>query len=190
VTTYVDTDWIQPGRPDGASGIVLEDPDDSFAAAHLASVAHRAVETATRDSIPGSVAVTGAGIVAEHVRLLLAERGLSSPSASDERPAAVIDTTGSECVLLESLERLRDLGVLVLAAPVAPPALTANLYPDFHVRGLRIVGIRSAAAAALAGADPEIEAPPWYLEKLQHTSPGSLADAPQGWIRVDRRTSP
>jgi threonine dehydrogenase-like Zn-dependent dehydrogenase len=86
----------------------------------------------------GYVEVVGAGTLAAEVRQLLGER---IRPTGDTRPTVIIETTGELSMLTAALLRVDDLGTVVLAGPVpqVPPAM--DLYGEFHVRGLTIIGV-------------------------------------------------
>lgn len=90
----------------------------------------------------GTVEVTGDGRFAGEIRAAIETGADSGPSSRDggpARPACIVETTGRPEVIRQALARLADLGLLVLAGP--PSVLALDLYPDVHVRGLRLVGV-------------------------------------------------
>lgn len=91
----------------------------------------------------GGIEVTGDGPLATRIRAALGAQATSGRSVSDGQPASIpaciVETTGLSEVIGQALTRLADLGLLVLVGP--PCALALNLYPDVHVRGLRLVGV-------------------------------------------------
>ncbi len=189
---YIDAEWIPAdGSGDLAALVVAADGTVRFgdvweaqpptglarrvaAGRVLAAVAEAAVASARRYAPPGPIHVTGRGAVAACVARLLPERG-------GGRPAAIIDTTGDPSVLGRSIAALDDLGVLVLAgvAPRAP--MSINLYPDVHVRGLRVIGggpsclqARAAVTSTTGEALPALLAhEPPDLHECPATSPRS-----------------
>lgn len=85
----------------------------------------------------GLVEVVGTGTLADEVRRLLRDRvRLPRP---DERPTAIIETTGEPAELEAALQRVDDLGTVVLAGPLPSQPLALDLYADLHVRGLTLV---------------------------------------------------
>lgn len=91
--------------------------------------------------VPGgcaSVEVIGAGAFADELRARLDDRARQN---ADARPCAIIDTSGEEAALVAALQRVDDLGTVVLAGPQPASPLTLDLYADLHVRGLTIVGL-------------------------------------------------
>jgi hypothetical protein len=151
---YIDGDWIPstsavipalvaregalswcdgPSVPIGANA-------DVAAASALLAVAREAV-AAVGDRSPASVEVTGSGLTARHVRALLGRAAIDPRSVREERPSAVVDTTGDPEVIAAATRRLADLGTLVLAGEALGRTIALNLYPDVHVRGLRLVGV-------------------------------------------------
>jgi hypothetical protein len=174
VTAIFDADWLPESRS-GAVGGLLVGPgrgvgwcdasggyepvevDDSVSTEELgrrmlSSLADAALREALAASLPAPLEVVGEGAVA----MLL--RSASAMSGNGNRPAAVIDTTGRTPALLSTMERLRDLGTLVLAAPapIEDPAL--DLYPHIHRRGLRLIAIGAprfgAGPFVLSGVPP------------------------------------
>ena len=133
VRRFADAAWASPLR-------TFEAADEEAAAATLYGIAEGAARAAC-EAWPGPVEVLGTGALAEVVRALLAERGRDAGGPG--RPAAIVDTPGDAAALRAALGRLDDLGSLVLAAPPAD-TLDLDLYPDIHVRGLRIHGVAPA----------------------------------------------
>ena len=80
------------------------------------------------------VEVLGEGAAAAQLREALGRPG-------DGRPAVVVDTTGDPARIADALERLDDLGTLVLAGPTPSGPVPLDLYSDLHVRGLTVVGV-------------------------------------------------
>ena len=112
-------------------------------------------ETASR------LEVTGDGIVAGLVRAAVASRD------AEDAPDVVVDTTGDPTVVADATRRLRSLGLLVLAGESFGRSMDLDLYPDVHVRGLRI----AATGPLLSHPLPE------------HPPSGAPAS---GWHRVER----
>jgi threonine dehydrogenase-like Zn-dependent dehydrogenase len=88
----------------------------------------------------GLVEVVGTGALADEVRRLLLRERVRLPRA-DERPTAIIETTGKPAALETALQRVDDLGTVVLAGPLPTRPLALDLYADLHVRGLTLVGV-------------------------------------------------
>jgi hypothetical protein len=102
----------------------------------------------------GPLEVPGDGALATFLR---AQR--PAPDGA-ERPAVVVELTGRAEAILGATTRVRDLGTVILARdPVAP--IDLDLYPDVHVRGLRLVGSPppSGSAARTGEAPAGVEAP-------------------------------
>jgi hypothetical protein len=99
-----------------------------------------------------SVAVTGRGLIAQHVREMV---GCPAAASGAERPAAIVETTGDPGVIVEATRTLNDQGTLVLVGETLGRQLDMNLYPDVHRRGLTLIGVGNplhelgALAAAL-----------------------------------------
>ena len=149
---YVDADWLPAdGRRVAAlivraDGSMLwgqetepltpgEDADRRVASSflRLARDASGAVPT----SAHGACEVPGRGLVAEWVRQLVQGRAM----AEGDAPAAIVETRGDAASIMSSSSRLADLGTLVLAGEGETTSLPLDLYPDVHVRGLRLVGV-------------------------------------------------
>ncbi len=90
---------------------------------------------------PGAdrVEVAGTGLLADEVRRLLGAR-LQVPDAV-VRPVAVVVASSGTAAVTAALERVEDLGMVVLTGAVPPAALALDLYVDLHVRGLVVVGL-------------------------------------------------
>ena len=129
---YADADWLGPSGEPAAALVVDGDGDGERAAAlvllDLASRAAAEVAGAAR------VEVVGSGFVAGAVSALVGAGG-------DGPLAAIVDTSGDPERIRAALGRLDDLGTLVLAGEPLGRPLELDLYPDVHVRGLRMVGV-------------------------------------------------
>ena len=77
--------------------------------------------------------VVGAGALADALRARL--RSPASP------PAAIVDTTGDPATIAGALDRVDDLGTVVLAGPVPDGPVALDLYASVHVRGLTVIGV-------------------------------------------------
>jgi hypothetical protein len=154
---FVDADWL-PRRQGGPTPALVvssegqiqwcEDParamspgTDSVAwvGRALRAVADEAAEVARRAGGPHDV--RGEGFIADQVRELL---GLGR-EAAERLPGGllgtIVDTTGDPQAIAEATRSLASLGTLVLAGETPEGALALDLYPDVHVRGLRLVGV-------------------------------------------------
>jgi hypothetical protein len=104
----------------------------------------------------GAVEVMGAGAVAQFIR----EHLLASQRLTASAPAVVIDLTGNPDVIADAIRRVGDLGTIVLAGEPAVRSVDLDFYPDVHVRGLHLVGIRRSGDVDVgAGAPAKTEAP-------------------------------
>lgn len=83
---------------------------------------------------PAPVEVTGTGSLADELREQLRASG---PGGG--RPGTVVDTTGDLQQLEQVLQRVDDLGVVILSGPPLTEHATIELYADVHVRGLTVV---------------------------------------------------
>jgi hypothetical protein len=101
----------------------------------VSALATATVAAAASGPLP--VEVTGAGELAAAVR---AELGLGE-RATDEQPGTIVETTGAVAEIQAALARVRDLGLVVLAAAPASDAADLDLYADLHVRGLTVLGV-------------------------------------------------
>jgi hypothetical protein len=163
---YVDRAQV-PGS--GVEALVVEPDGDLDDRAGRALSALLAPLRAVLEGLPGPLDVRGSGAVAEALR---AERA----DAGDGRPAVVLDLTGEPDEIRAATASLADLGTLVLARdPVAPVDL--DLYPDVHVRGLRIVGT-GRPEAVVAGPEPAVDIP------VVEAADGVPARADGAWYRV------
>jgi hypothetical protein len=125
-----------PGPPEAAVGLVL----DALA---------RAAADAARAAGPGSVHIGGRGLVAEWVRARL---GIEGPPEDQppSSPRIFVDTTGRVEAVLSATHVVDDVGTVVLAGGLAAASVPFDLYPDVHVRGLRIVGVTPPLADSLS----------------------------------------
>ena len=142
---YIDADWV---AEEGTVAALLVSGDrlaaswdDTLQVASTtpledAGRALRAVaEAAAAVAGAASAAVHGDGLVARWARELL------DVSASGESaPEVVIELRSTPEALLESTQRVADLGTVVLAG--APgSSFGFDLYADVHVRGLRVISL-------------------------------------------------
>jgi threonine dehydrogenase-like Zn-dependent dehydrogenase len=162
-SAYVDRDWLTDGAvappalrfipdegftwPTGVTVPSSGDADDEAARLLAALIA------AVADAVPagGSVLVSGTGAVAQGVRTALGSRA----TAEADRPDTIVETTGHPEAITEATERVADLGCVVLAATPRGGAMSFDLYPDIHRRGLRVVGVPDPIAAGPADARSE-----------------------------------
>jgi threonine dehydrogenase-like Zn-dependent dehydrogenase len=193
----VDADWL-PSRPEHVPALVAEsngeiawcdgsrlqapedlDPDVAAALVFL-RVAKDAAD-AVKDIRPQSVEIIGAGLIAQQVRLLVG----TDSDTSEERPRAIIDTTGDPSVIAGATRRVADLGTIVLAGESLGRQFELNLYPDVHVRGLTLVGVapplHSGSFGALDG-DRPLES---WRDLLVRVHLGSFVPFGAAWYRVE-----
>lgn len=154
---FVDADWLPRCHDGRAPALVVSsegqiqwcdgparamspgtDPDACVGLA-LRAVAEEAAEAARRTGGPRQV--RGRGFIAAQVRELL---GLA-PEVAERPPdgplGTIVDTTGDPDAIADATRSLADLGTLVLAGETHGGTLALDLYPDVHVRGLRMVGV-------------------------------------------------
>lgn len=84
------------------------------------------------------IELVGGGALADELRALLATRCLAKDAG--RRPATIIELTGKNDSIRSALQRVGDLGTVVLAGHVPSAPLALDLYADVHVRGLTIIG--------------------------------------------------
>ncbi|HWE83196.1 MAG TPA: hypothetical protein VG265_16215 [Gaiellaceae bacterium] len=148
---YVDADWLagSSGAPvpaifaragrlesswDDRSVSAVGKTGSDAALAALAGVASAAARAAAGVS---PVAVRGTGLVARIVRDLL---GDELEREDGRQPITIVETRSEPTALLDSARRVADLGTIVLAIQPAGEVLY-DLYPDVHVRALRVVAV-------------------------------------------------
>jgi hypothetical protein len=195
---YVDRDWLPASSGEvpalvadtdgglswcGGPSVRMPSGDDSDTAASLAllAVAQAAVDAAM--GVPAdSINVIGSGLIALQMRALL---GDGSSKRCLEQPRVIIDATGDPSAIVDATRRVAALGRVVLVGESLGRKSELNLYPDVHVRGLTLVGVRpplqdagtvfalseadgplvgssrDSLVAATAGA-PLLPAAPWY----------------------------
>lgn len=197
---YIDREWltirdaavpalIVEGDPGSARpGEIGGDPA-GVAAAAFGAVAAEAVSLL--DGLPASsVEIEGEGILAWAIRDRLgaavprAATGLAGKIWPRTRPdpGAVIDTTGRSNVIVGSTRRLAKLGTLVLAGWMGQDGLSINLYPDLHVRGLRLVGVPLPRVGARTPGPAHRLDPPTVVALGQPLPPAR-------WYRLDPETA-
>lgn len=152
---YVDADWMSGGSPLWSLSIPTDasrpegDPDREAGSALLGVAMAAAGEL---EGLPAHrIEVIGTGFIAGALRRLC---GAAARPPMD-RPAAVVDTTGDPERLRDAIRRLDDLGTLILAGVQGEQGFELDLYPDIHLRGLRIVGVPPARVDASAPAVPD-----------------------------------
>lgn len=170
---YVDREWLPVGGSGAVPALVVASHDpDATAAAALLTVAQDAAAAAK----PGSVDVVGAGMLAQLVRLVT--------DGASERPHAIVDTTGDPAAIASALERVADLGTVVLAGESLGRRADLDLYCSVHVRGLTLVGIAGPVAAGAPATDTAMLA-----ECRRALVPARFGEpAPSGgaWYRISR----
>jgi threonine dehydrogenase-like Zn-dependent dehydrogenase len=174
---FFDREWAPLDRATAIPAVVVtgtaEDRVQAGARA-LAAIAEAALAAVA--DVDGAVDVTGAGLVAAVVRRRLdSEDRLASRGAST--PAAVIETTGDPSDLVAALRRVSDAGTVVLVGEPVGRTYDVDLYPDVHVRGLRLIG--RGPQAPVAG--------PVVTDGLQSVTLGQPLDAAMLWHCVARR---
>jgi hypothetical protein len=147
---YVDADWLF-GRTEGTVPALLarsgaltrswdgatSDYGASTAQAGVAGAFWVVAEAAVlRAGTAERPAVEGGGVVAALARHFL---GLAA-GAETVNPDLIIEARSDRVSLEVSTARVDDLGTIVLAGLV-DPGFRFDLYPDVHVRGLRLVAL-------------------------------------------------
>jgi hypothetical protein len=155
------------------------DPDVAAARSFLAlargaagGVAHLPAE---------AVEITGSGLVAELVRLLVGDAATPGGNA----PSAVVDTTGDPAVIADATRRTADLGVVVLAGETGGRRLELDLYLDVHGRGLTLLGV-GPPGPVTDSPDAQHEEPLLALGRtsLVRAEPGQVVAPDGAWYRV------
>jgi len=195
--SYLDRDWLAAAgsrvpslsfAPDGEFswcgqqlGRVASGTDPTtVAAGALVSVAREAAATAL-ERPRGAVEVVGTGLIAEYVRRLVANSG----QRSGDGPGAVVDTTGDPEALRSALDRVSDLGTVVLAGESAGRTLDLDLYSGVHRRGFVVVGV----APPVNGVDLAVPADlddadlAWCREQLAEVSAAAPVPCHSLWYR-------
>ena len=164
---YVDADWLTgtaagpvPTLVATADSVVsswdgqaFALPDEVSAEGIIADAFIRVAAAAAAAAVSsGRPAVAGSGFVAATVRSLL------DPDDTHEEPDLIVESRGDPRSLLESTRRVADLGTVVLAGMPAVDPFPFDLYPDVHVRGLRLFALRFVLDPAPAAA-PESLSP-------------------------------
>jgi hypothetical protein len=131
---YVDGDWLpRDAALVDIDALIVTRPSDGDGVAQALGVLAAPVRE-TIAALGGRGEIVGDGAVAQVLR---AELGVDT---SESAPELIVDLTGDPECILSALRRLGDLGTLVLAGQAAGRQLDIDLYPDVHVRGLRLVG--------------------------------------------------
>jgi len=127
---YVDSDQLP------TSGEVRVEAVRGGCAVEAARVyaARAATLAALLRTVDGPLEIIGNGITARGLRSLIPASSLEGP------PGVVVDLTGDPANVAAATRRLRDLGTLFLAGFSGGRSLDLELYPDVHLRGLRVVG--------------------------------------------------
>ena len=86
----------------------------------------------------GWVEVVGEGELSQDLKARLGSRADHDRA---KRPGTIIETSGEAAAIAAALQRVDDLGTIVLAGPVPAKPIALDLYGDLHVRGLTVVGI-------------------------------------------------
>jgi hypothetical protein len=111
-----------------------EESDSEFL---LAAVAEQVLQALPKDR-SGPVEVVGEGSLAVRIRRHLADSGAGQTTT---RPSVIVETTGSPDCIVDALQRLDDLGTLVLTRETHGCDIALDLYADLHLRSLTIVGL-------------------------------------------------
>ncbi|MGH3004332.1 MAG: hypothetical protein ACRDOS_00195 [Gaiellaceae bacterium] len=190
-TAYVDADWL-PAESAAAIPALVVHPNgtitwgdsppvalaedvtgaDAVASAllRLAREASLVVPESARDACD----VPGRGVVAEWVRRLLDPPAQYDDDRSSRAPRAIVETRSDAGSITAATGRLADLGTLVLAGEGGSESLSLDLYPDVHVRGLRIVGVAAVGAGPIERGDEDRV----FLDAL----PGMVTDVRLGSV--------
>lgn len=83
---------------------------------------------------PPPVEVAGIGSLADQLR-----EQLHASGSGGGQPGTVVDTTGDPEQLERVMQRVDDLGMVILSGPPLPDRATIELYADVHVRGLTVI---------------------------------------------------
>lgn len=196
--SYVDRDWLTAAEssipslsfaPDGEVlwceqqlGRVAAGTDPTAVAASALLGVAREATAAVAACVRGTVEVVGYGLVAAHVRRLVAP----DDGPPGESPSAVVDMTGDPETIRSALERVSDLGTVVLAGEAAGRTLDLDLYSSVHTRGLVLAGVASPLhcvdVAAIADVDEGDLA--FCREALAEASSGAPVPGDALWYRI------
>ena len=83
---------------------------------------------------PPPVEVVGTGSLADELR-----EQLRSSGSDGVHPGTVVYRTGNLEQLERAMQRVDDLGMVILSGPPLPEQATIELYADVHVRGLTLI---------------------------------------------------
>lgn len=172
---YVDADAIpSQGEAEVAAVVLTQTADaDADAARYVRARARSAA--AALGEIGGPIEVMGSGAVAHVVRRLLRGR-----DGGGSAPAGIVELTGDPDAIVDATRRLADLGTLVLAGDPCGRSLTLELYPDVHLRGLRLVGVPDVDPGSVdSDADADDAVPDLGDARLGRPAPAGSA-----WYRV------
>jgi hypothetical protein len=196
---YVDADWLVANCApipaiiadsgtlrwcDEQSVTLAEGADPAVVAGNaLYRVAEDAVAALDQAALK-CVHVIGTGVVAAAARMLLERRQVETNSEAP--PSAIIDTTGNPELVMEATRKVAPLGAVVLAGEPLGRSLTIDLYPDVHVRGLRVIGVKRPFESRLSPfAADEQSLPDPFGETLVHISCGDIIEVGTGrWYAV------
>lgn len=97
---------------------------------------------------PARIEVLGQNSLGNELRRRLGAGAPRSPRRArlhrHAAPLAVVETTGTAAAVTSALTRVATGGTVVLAGERVSPKLPVNLYPDVHVRGVRMIGVSGA----------------------------------------------
>ena len=151
VEAFVDSDWLA-GSPGATVPAILARAgrletswgDRSVSSgrktgsrAALGALAGVASAAALAAAGGGPIAVPGTGLIARIVRELV---GDDLEREDGRQPVTIVETRSEPAALLDSSRRVADLGTIVLAIQPAG-AVLFDLYPEVHVRALRVVAV-------------------------------------------------
>jgi hypothetical protein len=130
----------------------------------------------------GTVEVVGNGLIGAYVRRLVALHDRSD----GDRPSVVVDTTGNPDLIRAALERVSDLGTVVLAGEAAGRTLDLDLYSSVHKRGLVLAGVAPPLHGVDVEALPDVDHED--LEFCRDVLAEAVSDAPVSgdalWYRI------
>ena len=167
--SYVDRDWLSGTKSAIPSLSFAQDGEVSWDGRRLGRLAAgkdptavaagaflgvaREAGVAVAAGARGTVEVVGHGLIGAYVRRLV-----TLHSGHDgERPSAVVDTTGDPDLIRAALERVSDLGTVVLAGEALGRTLDLDLYSSVHKRGLVLAGVAPPLHGVDVAAVPDID---------------------------------
>lgn len=192
---YFDADWLPPGGSGEVPAILATSEElrttwndvvvsigdlsaEDAAALALTATAQEAI--AAIGDVPGPIHVIGGGLIAQLVGERLGER----LSPGSPRPVAVVDCTGNPELIHAAIAHLDDLGAIVLVGPSPGESLVIDLYPNVHLRGLRIVGVAPPLTdAVLVGTVPDL-----IRRTFREVAPDGLIGDEGAWYRLPALT--